>query len=288
MASLLIVGICVGTLIGLMALSVVVIFRATGLVNFAHGEVVTVGLFVFLQVVVLWRLNAVFGLIAAAVAAGGLGGAFGVVAPRMARRGGVIVPVIASFGLMVVIDALVVKQWGSQEPYVVPSLAGKDTVYIGNVPVARDYLAAVVVAVTLTAALALFFRATSVGLRMRATVDNPEASELLGVATARLRILAWVIGSALGLGAALPYVSLAFLQTDSMNDLLLKAFAAAAVGGFRSFTAGMMGGIVLGVISSVLSRYTSSDIGDLVAIAAVIGMLFVLPKGLFALGSERS
>jgi branched-chain amino acid transport system permease protein len=270
-----------------MALSVVLLFRATGLANFAQGQMAGVGLFIFLQISVLDHHSYLVGILAALAATLVLGCLLGLLAPRMERVGGPVVPLVSSFGLLLALQAALETRWGAREPYIMPAPLGRAMINFGSFSLPRNYLTALVVGLIAAMALAILFRVSKVGLQLRASVDNSEASELLGVPTWRLRLLAWLLATALALIAAYPYVSIVNLETDATNQLLLKGFAAATLGRFQSFTASLVGGIGLGVLESFLSRYASGSFADLLAIGIVVSTLFVMPGGLFALRTAR-
>jgi branched-chain amino acid transport system permease protein len=285
--TLLLTGVSLGAVYALMALSLVFIFRATRLVNFAHGQIVSLGVFVFLQLALVQALPGIVAIVIAVVVVALAAVGIGLAVRRMEVAGGELVPLVSTFGLMLVVSSVIELRWGSGQPYVIPAPFGKDLVEVFGSAIPRQYLSSLAIAVLGTLAMALFLARTQIGLQIRAAVDSVETSELLGVPTRQLRIVVWCVGTLAGLLAAFPYVNMVFLDTHALNTLMLKGFTAAALGGFRSFTAALIGGLSLGVLEVGLSRFTSGTIADLGSMAAIIAMLFIVPRGMFALRSDR-
>jgi branched-chain amino acid transport system permease protein len=281
-------GLLVGALYALVAIGVVLIFRATRTVNFAHGHFAALGGFVFLQVSVLGQQPTALGLAAAVGVVSLVALAWGRVAQSMRRRGNDLVPLVGSLGLFVALDGLLVRIWGGGQPYQVASLLPRGVLRVGDLPVDTAYVWMAVTAGVLFAALVGFFRFTDLGLRMRASVQNPEAAELMGIPTARLALYAWLAGSLLALVALMLYVPRAYLENTIMMGVLIRAFAASSVGGFESFGGAILGALVLGVAEALAGRFVGNALESMVALVLVTLMIFASPKGVFVVRGERA
>jgi branched-chain amino acid transport system permease protein len=286
---LIITGVCVGSLYALMALSIAVVYRGVNLVNFAHGEFGVIGVFVWLQWTVLDSGNQIVGIALGLLTAGACGLAFGVVARRMVGAGGDhIVPLIGSFGLAIAASSLVTSLWGSEEPYQIKSIFGNGGLRISGELIPASQLGALAVTVGLGVLAYILTKWTRVGLQLRATVANPDASELLGLPTRRLQLLSWVVGTMLaGVAVFLYFDTASFVDESAINGTLIPAFAIAAVGGFENLGAIAIASIVYGVAVQELDRYASFAGRDVVALAILVALLLVAPRGLLVGRSTR-
>jgi branched-chain amino acid transport system permease protein len=282
----LIVGLCVGSVYAMMALSIAVVFRGTHMVNFGQGEMAALGVFLYLQLSVLGGVNSVLGTLIGLIAAGICGVVFGVVARRM-ESGGDLVPLIGSFGLFLVVRSLTVEFWGPREPYSLPHVFGDGGWHIGSQVVPAGYLGALATTVVLGIALYLLARFTTIGLRLRAIVANPDAAELAGLPTRRLQTITWFVGTLLAGVAAFLYFQNSYLVTGTIDLVLIPSFAIAAVGGFEHFGSIAVAAIVFGVSVQLLDRYATFPGRDVVSLGILVVLLFIVPRGLMVARSQR-
>jgi len=279
---LLITGLVIGSIYALISLGFNVIYRTTGVINFAQGEFVMIG-----GVVAAWSYALLDGrlahglLLVAAVAAGMLAAALtgvllDLLAIRPLRNAGPVMYVIATIGASIVIRAAVSLVWGT-EPFHLP--LPEQTVALGSSSFALHQLLILPVAAVCMLLLTLFFRRTRVGQAMQACAENAEAARLCGVRTARMSTLAFGVSALLGgIGGILvtPALSMSY---DGGTMLGLKGFAAAILGGIGNPVGGVLGGLLIGVLEQVSCWY-SSLYKDTLALAIVVVILLVRPKGL--------
>lgn len=280
-------GLLIGTLYALVAVGVVLIFRSTRTVNFSHGHFAVIGGFIYLQVSILSGMPVVLGLLAGAAMVAACGAVWAGIAQNMQRRGNDLVPLVASLGVFIALDGLIVRLWGGHQPYAVPALLPRFDIAVGQLRVDSSLLWIAVAAIVLCVALTLFFRSTDLGLKMRAAVQNREAAELIGISTSRLTFYAWIVGSLLGFIGLMLYAPRSYLENSTMTGVLIRAFAASSVGGFESFTGAIIGALILGVAEALAGRFVDPSVQSMVALLLIMGMIFASPKGVFVVRGER-
>ncbi len=137
------------------------------------------------------------------------------------------------------------------------------------------------------AALALLFRFTAVGLRLRASAFNANVARLLGVRVGRMLTLGWALAGLLGALAGLLVTPSTFLYPNSMDAIFVLGFTAAVIGGLESPVGAVVGGLMLGVVLSYVGGYIGSDVVELAGLAALVIVLMVRPSGLFSSAAVR-
>jgi branched-chain amino acid transport system permease protein len=275
-------GIASGSIYASLALALALVYRASGVVNFAQGEMA-----MFSTYVALAFVNHGFGYWEAFAAAVGISFLGGIAVERTAIRpvegAPVLSVVIVTIGLLVVFNGLASWIWSPQVQFL-PSGFSVGTVTVGEVTIGWDQLG--VIGVTLGAMLAffLFFRFTRVGLTMRAAALNPEASRLLGIRVGWMLALGWGFAAVLGAVSGMLIAPINLLTPNMMQAVLLYAFAAAVLGGLGSPIGAVIGGLGLGVTLNLLGTYVDFVTPELklpIALGILIGILLVRPTGLF-------
>ena len=137
------------------------------------------------------------------------------------------------------------------------------------------------------AALALLFRATSLGLKMRAAAFSPEAARLLGVRVGHMFTLGWALAAVAGAVAGLLIAPSVFLGPNSFDPILISGFVAAVLGGLDSPPGAVLGGLILGLALSYVAGYEGSALQPLAALVILVLVLMVRPTGLFSSTVER-
>jgi branched-chain amino acid transport system permease protein len=287
--ALLIIGVCVGSVYALMALSVAVVYRGVQLVNFAQGEFGVIGVFVWLQWTVLGSGSQFAGIALGLLTAGACGLAFSILSRRMAAAGGDhLVPLIGSFGLAIAMSSLITAIWGAQEPYTIKSIFGNGSLGVSHELIPSSELGSLAVALVLGIVSYIVTRTTRIGLQLRATVANPDAAELLGIPTRRLQSLSWIVGTMLaGVAIFLYFENTGYVDESVINDMLIPSFAIAAVGGFENIPAIAIASVVYGVATEGLDRYASFAGRDIVSLGMLLGLLMIAPRGLLVGRSAR-
>lgn len=271
-------GIMIGSIYALISLGFNVIYRTTGILNFAQGEFVMIG-----GIVAAWLAGLgtvpVAGVVAGGVLAAGLAGlAVDALAIRPVRRAEPTVAIIVTVGVSIILRAAVALIWGTEPFHLAPLQAG--AFRVGGVPVEFQNLWMVVAAAVCMALLAVFFKFTATGRAMRACSDNPEAARLCGVNPGRMSALAFGWSAALAGIAGVLLTPLLSMRFDQGTMLGLKGFSAAILGGLGHPIGGVVSGLLLGVLEQG-SAWVSSVYKETLALGLVVVVLLVRPKGLF-------
>ena len=275
-------GVATGSLYGALALAVVLIFRTTGIVNFAQGEMAMFSTFI------AWGLlQAGFPLGLAILATLGLSLLGGMVIERVLIR-----PVegedhltlaIVTLGLFILLNSGAGWIWGFENRSF-PSIFPDDSVTLGGADIAVESLGIVGLLLAVVGVLYLFFQRTKLGLAVRAVSINPESSQLSGISVGRTLMIGWGIAAAVGALAGTLIAARLFLDVNFMGGVLLYSFAAATLGGFDSPIGAVIGGWVIGVSEGLASTYVDfigADLKILVPLTVILVVLLIRPSGLF-------
>jgi branched-chain amino acid transport system permease protein len=283
-------GIAFGTIYAAVALSLVLIWRSTRIVNFAQGGMLMITTFIAWELVVRHHQSYWLGLVVAIIAGLVIGGVTERVLVRRVENGPPLNPVIVTLGLLLVLQAVAGMIWGNGlSSY--PSNFSLNYYHAGHQVIlfSPDYLFIVIAVSIVGVALYLLFQRSSVGLRMRAAAFSPEVARLLGVRVGRMLTLGWALAAAV---SAVAGVLIAGTQPNYMNPngfdpLLILGFTAAVIGGLDSAVGAIVGGLILGVALSLLDHYVSNDIDNFFVLALLIVVLMARPNGLFARNAVR-
>jgi branched-chain amino acid transport system permease protein len=282
-------GLADGSIYAMLALALVVIFRSTGQLNFAQGEIGTMGAF-FVSTLTLTGWPVWLSIIAAMVL--GFLIAAGVerivVRPIEHRNPGAVI--VALIGVFLAVNQLVAMIWGVDArslPSVFPDQAD-DFVVIFGAPVRLARVGTIAVLAVLVVLLWLLFTKTRVGLAMRAVANNQESSNLVGIRVGGILLLGWGLAGAIGVLAATLLAPSAGLTGTLMLGPFLLASVAAVLGGLDSPIGAVVGGLLIGVVQAIIVGYVGflgSDMLFPVMLVILLGVLLLRPSGLF--GSER-
>jgi branched-chain amino acid transport system permease protein len=286
-AILLSVGLSNGCLYGLIGLGLVLVYNAQGIANFAHGELFMAGAFAAYTANVLLGLPySLSFLIAIAV-----GAAIGVLVELLAVRpismnrsldlaSSQVAVVLSTVGLMIVLKGLARIPWGDSVRNL-PATFTTESISIGGLEFHTQRLLIVAVTVVLTITISLFFVRTTLGKKMRATSQNPTGAKLVGINTGNIYSATWALASVCGAIAGVLAAPLIYLHPDMGARMLLKGFAAAALGGFGSVSGVFVGGILMGITEMFFGRYFDTSMMDIFAPIVIIVVLLFRPQGLF-------
>jgi branched-chain amino acid transport system permease protein len=274
-------GIAQGCIYGLIALGVVLIYKATETVSFAQGELMMLGAFIGL--VVMTSLGFPFWLaFAAAVLAMG---AFGIGLERLVIR-----PILGQPAFSIVMltigigyvarGAITMLPAVGTETHTLP-VPYKDQVWnVGALVLNVEQMVIIAATVVLSAALYAVFRYSKVGIAMQAASQNQIAAYYMGIPVKRLNGLVWGLAAAVAAVAGLLLAPITFVHAN-MGFIGLKAMPAAVVGGFGSLPGALVGGLIIGVVESLSGFYLPEGFKDIAAYVVVLIMLVVKPNGLF-------
>jgi branched-chain amino acid transport system permease protein len=284
-------GLANGAIYALMALTVVIIYRTTGHLNFAQGEMATMGAFLVFALAVEHGLPYVVAIPMVMVLSMAAGAAIerGLVRP-IERRGGLGV-VIVTLGLFLVFNAFTPAIWGTQpvdplRPF--PSGPRDQFVLLDGPPRFFVRYSTIGVWITLGVVVALLWillHRTKIGLAYRAVASNRQTSLLVGIPVGRMLMLGWALSAGIGsLAAVLVSQSSSSLDFNLMGTVLLYGFAAAALGGFDSVLGAVVGGVIVGLAEALVPQlfsFIGSELSLVMALAIIFVVLLVRPHGLF-------
>ena len=284
-----VIGLSSGGTWALLALAIVLIYRSTGVVNFAQGELAMLSTFVAWSLVHhgLSYWGAFFLTIALSFL-GGVGIERAVIRP--VERAPVLTIVIVTLGLVFVVDGI--ARWGwSSETRSLPKAFSTRPIDIAGVAFSIQDLGNIAVSLGVVVLLGLLFRYTKLGLALRAAAVNPQESRLLGVRVSWMLALGWGLAAAMGaVSGMLTAPALASFDQNLMQPVLLYALAGAVLGGLESPIGAVVGSLLLGVFVNLVGTYVGWVGNDLrlpVALVIILGVLLVKPSGLFGRTAVR-
>jgi branched-chain amino acid transport system permease protein len=280
---LLVNGISIGFLYGLAAMGFVMIFKSSSVLNFAHGELLAAGAFMFLTLVT-WAKMPVF--IAFCIT---LAGSFllGFIVERLFLRPLIGEPLIyvimLTVGLASIFKGLMLLIWGGNL-YIYPDfLPSSLSLQWGNIHIPPVYVVAIIIGLFFLTLFGLFFKYSSQGIYMRSVADNQTASLSLGVNVRRMFALSWAIAA---LVAGMSGIVLGIINGINVHDLSsvgFKVFPVVILGGLDSIGGAIIGGLIIGLLETFTGGYLSPSLRDVIPYVALVFILMVKPYGLFGL-----
>jgi branched-chain amino acid transport system permease protein len=285
-------GMSIGSIYALLALGLVIVYRGSGHLNFAQGEMAMMSAFL------AWWYNdlglspwvAVFVAAATAFVVGVL--IEKVIIRPISKRSPFAV-VVATIGLFLLLNALPPFIWKVTVPEAFPALFPNDPddfIRIGGATWRTESIGVLVVLLITAGFLYVLFQRTKFGLAMRAVASNPESSPLVGVKTGHVLGASWGLAAAVGgLGGAMVASGNGNVDTTMMFVIFFSATAAATLGGFDSLFGAVLAGLVLGVFENMAAGYAPDLIGQELkgglSLLVILVVLIIRPSGLF--GSQR-
>jgi branched-chain amino acid transport system permease protein len=284
MLQLVITGIAVGSVYSLMALGFVLIFKASAVVNFGPGELLLFGAYVSWATILHLKLPLYVALPITLLAAILLGLVIerGVLRPLIGHP--IISVIMVTFGFASVIRGVLNMSWGSDtRPF--PVLFSPEPFRLGPVPVSPVHLWSFVSVMVLLAAFSVFFRYSKTGMAMRATADNQQVAQSLGISVKWVFALSWCIASVVSTLAGIILGSVRGGVDFSLADLGLKVFPVVILGGLDSIAGAIIGGVLIGVLENLSGGYLDPLLGggvkEVAPFVALVLILMVRPHGFF-------
>lgn len=273
-------GISVGAIYAIIALGFVLVFKATGVLNFAHGSFLMLAGYLALTLLARMGLSFFAGLVIVALVLAllGIGLHYGVMRWMIGKAFFSIV--LVTVGLEIIIRAGLLIGYGPLE------FGRLQKLPTGGLRIAGAYLSFVdliimVTAVVVVTAFFLFFRHSRMGLHMRAVAENLEAAAAMGITPNRIYAAAWAISLLLaGIGGVL-YAHKAASIDLNMAAIGLRAFPAAILGGIDSVQGAIVGGLIVGVVETLGTGYLGAQYRDVIAFGIMFLVLLWRPSGLF-------
>ena len=276
---LLVSGLTIGAIYGLMAMGFAVIYKATGLVNFAQGEMTMIVAYIAWTIATTVSGNVFivsFGSILAAIA-------LGVLIERLIMRPmlgeSVFATVMVTIGLAVILRSLITFIWDAY-PHALDLGVGRDILRAGPLAARGSQITVVFVLLAMLAAFWAFFRFSKFGIAMRAVAADDRTALLMGISASRIHAVAWAASSVIA-GIAGVFFAMTYDLSPAMFQLGLKAFPATILGGLDSVFGSGLGGLMIGVAENLAGGYLGSAMKDVAGFAMIIVVLMVRPFGIF-------
>lgn len=281
-------GLTLGSTYSLVALGYTLIMGVLDIINMAHGEVFMFGAYIGLTLVTYFNVNIFVAMLAAALTGGLLGLILERVALRPLRRKAVshLAPLISTIGVSIFLESLALRIFGPQSR---AFPAAFTTIYkIGPLTITLVQIVILAVAFSLMLVLRFWLDKTKMGKALRATAENIETANLLGVNTNRIIVLTVSLASGLGaIAGVLVGLSVNAVEPTMGISMGLKGLAVLILGGMGNITGAMFGGLILGIAEVFTVAYGASSYRDAVAFGMIILILFIRPQGLFGSSEKR-
>lgn len=279
LAQYIVSGLASGAVYAVVAIGIVLIYRASGVINFAHGEVAALGTFVVYScwtagvpigfaIVIGMALSAVISPLIEAVALGGL------------RNRTHLNEVMVTVALFLGINGLTLALFGS-ETHNFPALVTGSPIVLGNVVISRQTVLVLGFTIFLSIGLSVLFKTTRLGIAMRAVSESRTSAVLAGLPVRWIIWGVWAAAGITGVAAGVLIAPIVYLNVNMMIEVLIKAFAGAVVGGLTSINGAIVGSLLLGIGESLLSGYVSSQLTTPFTFLVLVLALVVRPQGLF-------
>ena len=278
-------GVTIGVVYGMVALGISLIYSGLDIVHFAHGEIYMFG--AFFGLVLAKDMSIPY---AAALVAGWMGmlierGFY----RRLTRSGGGYTVagmgmIICGFGMSVALMNVAFLIWGADaKPF---SINLGMPLQISNISIPQSYLLTAVVSFALMGLLHFFLKYTKIGLAVRAVAQNKDIAYLMGINVPVFISLIFGLACALAAAAGVLIGPMQSVQVEMGYLMLMKAFAAAVVGGFGSLPGALLGGILVGIFENLGAAYISPSHKDIYAFLLLILVLMIRPSGLFGIEAK--
>ncbi len=284
-------GLSLGAIYALIALGYTMVYGIIELINFAHGDVYTLGTFFSLAILGLLGVTGVvtgpaligvvlITIVGAMLLCGLVGVAIERLAYRRLRNAPRLAPLITAIGMSFILEN-VMQYWRGPSPVPFPQVIPNPVFTFGNVTIATKQLVVIVLAIVMMIVLQAFISKTKLGKAMRATAQDRDAAQLMGIDINTTIALTFLIGSALagtaGFVSGVYYGTTWFLNGFSAG---LKAFTAAVLGGIGNLTGAMLGGFLIGLVEAMTAQYVSDQWTNVVVFSVLVLVLIFRPSGL--------
>ena len=281
-------GLATGSIYALIALGFCLIHNATGIVNFAQGDFLTLGGMFMVTLFVGLHLPLPIAFLLAVLAVALVGMLIERCLIRPAVSDEVLILIFITIGASIFIRGVIKLTWGKR-PLALPPFSGEEPVKILGAYLMPQSLWIFAITILVVGVLFWFFKATRYGKAMRAVACNPRAAMLMGIPVERIRLLAFLLSGALGAVGGVLITPITTVSFDSGVMIGLKGFSAAVLGGYGNVMGAVVGGLILGVLESLGAGFVSSSYKDAIAFLVLLLILFVRPRGILGKGEgERA
>ena len=276
-------GLVVGSIYSLVALGFVIIYKSSGILNFAQGEFLLLGAYVFLAIATMGAPTYAALLLTFAFSA-----ILGIVLERVVLRPLIGEPIISvimvTLGLSSVLRAIVQGIWGT-DTRPLPAVFSLEPIQLGPLPIARGYLYSAASVAVLLIVLTAFFKYARPGIAMRATADSQQVALSMGISVRRIFALSWSIAAVVSAAGGVLLGTMRGGVDGSLAVLGLKVLPVVIVGGLDSIGGAILGGFLIGVLENLSGGYLDPIFGggvkEVAPFVALVLILMIRPYGLF-------
>lgn len=279
-------GLSAGSLYALVAVGLVTVFKATGIINFAQGDMAMVATFVAFMGLTRWGMGYWEALLLGVVFAAVLGAVLERLFMRPLLHAPHVSQVMVTIGLGMILNGLAGLRWG-YEPSAFPPPIGGDPLNVAGIAISRDHLAVLAVAVAVMTVLFAFYRYTRLGAAVRAVAQNLQAARLMGIPAGMVFAISWAVAASLAGLAGMLIAPTLSLDPTFMTEVLIKGFAAAILGGVTSLPGAVLGGLLLGVLESSVAGFVSTDLKNVFSFSLILLVLVLRPHGILGQSAAR-
>ncbi|MDZ7696842.1 MAG: branched-chain amino acid ABC transporter permease [Deltaproteobacteria bacterium] len=280
---LLVNGLSLGFLYALSALGFVMIFKSSSVLNFAHGEIMAIGAFLFLALSTWAGLPILLAFVLTMIGSFTLGFILEKFFLRPLIGEALIQVIMLTLGLALMFRGLLLFIFGGDIHDYPDFLPEALAIQWGAINIPSVYMAAFIIGILFLILFGLFFKYSSQGIYMRSVADNQSAALSLGVHVRRVFALSWAIA---GLVCAISGIVLGIINGINVHELSsigLKVFPVVILGGLDSIGGAILGGIIIGLLESFTGGYISTSLREIIPYIVLIFILMVKPYGLFGL-----
>jgi branched-chain amino acid transport system permease protein len=279
----LITGIAIGFLYALSALGFVMIFKSSSVLNFAHGELLAIGAFIFLVLVSSAQLPIPIAFLVTLIGTFALGFVIERLFLRPLIGEALIEVIMLTVGLAAMFKGLMLFIWGGNL-YTYPEFLPEVLSFtIGGITIPPVYTGAIIIGILFLVLFGLFFKYSSQGIYMRSVADNQPAALSLGVHVRRVFALSWAIAALVAGMSGIVLGIINGINVHEVSAIGLKVFPVVILGGLDSIGGAIIGGIIIGLVETFVSGYISPSIADIISYIILVFILMVKPYGLFGL-----
>lgn len=279
-------GLSAGSLYALVAVGLVTVFKATGIINFAQGDMAMLATFVAFMALTQSQIGywgaLLVGLLFAALLGAGLERVF----MRPLLNAPHVSQVMVTIGVGMILNGLAGIQWG-YEPSGFPAPIGGHPLVVAGIAISKDNIVILALAVLVMVVLFAFYRYTRTGVALRATAQNLVAARLMGIPVGTVFAVSWAVAALLSGLAGMLIAPVLSLDPTFMAEVQIKSFAAAILGGITSLPGAVVGGLLLGVLESLVAGFISTDMKNVFTFSLILLVLILRPHGIMGAPEAR-
>ena len=281
----LISGLSLGSIYALIALGYTMVYGIAKMLNFAHGDIIMVGAYAVITTVFSAHMPALLAVVISIVVCAVLGVTIEFLAYKPLRKAPTLAVLITAIGISYLLQNLAFLIFGSEQKSFPDNVINLPDISIAGVQVNGVTIVTLAATALIMIGLSLFISKTRLGKAMRASSEDKDAAELMGISVNRTISITFAIGSALAAVASIFYgATYVYIKPTTGAMPGIKAFTAAVFGGIGSIPGAMLGGIMLGIIEKFSQTYISTLWADAIVFGVLVLVLVVKPTGL--LGKE--